>query len=417
MDVDRPAPRSPLGLPPGLVRSGDDRVVAGVCGGVARHLGVDPIVVRLVVIVLTVANGLGLVAYLLAWAVLPDEGAVGPSTTQGSQQATERTTERAVAVGLITLGALLALRELDLLVADRVVWPVALVAVGLALVWTRSTDADRERWRERANGLPGSPVAALGTGRAVVLRITGGAVLLIVGIAVLVHSGGVLGDLGRLGVAVLATALGVVLLMGPWIVGLWRDLAAERRERIRSEERAEMAAHLHDSVLQTLALIQRHAETPGQARSLARRQERELRAWLYGDRAPATGAGTLRAALDALAGEVEADHEVVVEVVTVGDCPLDEAVEALALAVREATVNAARHAGVDEVSVYVEVEPERVTAFVRDRGCGFDPAAVAPGRLGIARSMVGRLRRQGGRVEIHSTPGEGTEVVLEVPRL
>jgi signal transduction histidine kinase len=416
MAVDRPTPRAPLGLPPDLVRTSDDRLVAGVCSGIARHLGVDPVVVRLVVVVLTVANGLGLVAYLVAWAALPDEAAVGPSQRQGPH-VTEPTTERAVAVGLITLGALLALRELDLLVAEPVVWPVALVAVGLALVWTRSTDADRERWRDRANGLPGTPLATLSSGRAVVLRITGGAVLLIVGIAALVHAGGVLGDLGRLGVAVLATALGVVLLMGPWILALWRDLASERRERIRSEERAEMAAHLHDSVLQTLALIQRHAETPGQARTLARRQERELRAWLYGERAPATGATTLRAALDALAGEVEADHEVVVEVVTVGDCPLGEVVEALALAVREATVNAARHAGVDEVSVYVEVEPERVTAFVRDRGCGFDPAAVEPGRLGIARSMVGRLRRQGGRVEIHSTPGEGTEVVLEVPRL
>lgn len=192
-------------------------------------------------------------------------------------------------------------------------------------------------------------------------------------------------------------------------------LAKERERRLVAQERSETAAHLHDSVLQTLALIQRHADAPSEARTLARRQERELRSWLYGERDPSSPA-TLHAALDAAADSVEADHQVAVEVVVVGDCALGPPVEALAHAVREAMVNAARHAGVDEVSVYVEVEDDAVTAFVRDRGRGFDPGSVEPGRLGIAQSIVGRMARHGGRAEVQSAPGEGTEVVVEVPR-
>jgi signal transduction histidine kinase len=179
-----------------------------------------------------------------------------------------------------------------------------------------------------------------------------------------------------------------------------------------------MAAHLHDSVLQTLTLIQRHAdEAPGRARMLARRQERELRAWLFDDRAPADGRPDhLVAALEAVVTEVEDRHEVEVDLVVVGDAELDRRLEGLVAAVREATNNAARHAGVEVVSVYVEVEADRVTAYVRDRGRGFDLSAVEPGRLGVSESIIGRMARHGGRAEVHSTPGEGTEVVVEVGR-
>ena len=221
----------------------------------------------------------------------------------------------------------------------------------------------------------------------------------------------------------LATALGVVLVFGPWIVRLVGQLGDERRERIRSEERADMAAHLHDSVLQTLALIQRNTEASSEARSLARRQERELRAWLYDDRHRADGGpdgdapGTLALALDRLTDEVEADHPAVeVAVVLVGDCPLDPGVTALVKAVREAVVNAANHSGESVVSVYVEVDGGRVEAFVRDRGRGFDPAAVGDDRQGIARSIVGRMARHGGRARVLSAPGEGTEVSVDVTR-
>jgi signal transduction histidine kinase/phage shock protein PspC (stress-responsive transcriptional regulator) len=412
MVIDPPA-AEPTAAPP-LVRVHEGRMVAGVCAGLGRHLGVDPLVLRLAAAVLTVANGLGLVAYAVAWAVVPDEAAVARRQRAGHAVDDPGRPERALAVGLITLGTLLGLRELGLLLPDGLVWPVTLGALGVALVWTRSSEEDRERWRAVTSGLV-DPVEALRSGRAVVLRAVVGLVLLITGLAVLIGAGGAIGALGRVGVAVLATALGVVLLLGPWILRLWRDLATERRQRIRSEERAEVAAHLHDSVLQTLALIQRHADAPSQARTLARRQERELRSWLYGERDPSSPA-TLHAALDAAADAVEADHQVAVEVVVVGDCALDPPVEALAHAVREAMVNAARHAGVDEVSVYVEVEDGAVTAFVRDRGRGFDPAAVEPGRLGIAQSIVGRMARHGGRAEVQSAPGEGTEVVVEVPR-
>jgi len=242
-------------------------------------------------------------------------------------------------------------------------------------------------------------------------------VLLVVGLGILFASGGVLSTIGGLGLAVLATGVGVALLLGPWIVRLWRDLAVERRERIRSEERSEIAAHLHDSVLQTLALIQR-AEGPGRARTLARRQERELRAWLFDERPP-DGEGApaaLSAALDRIVTDVEDRHDVAVDLVLVGDGPMDGRLDALVAAVREAAHNAARHAGVPEVSIYVEVEAERVTAFVRDRGTGFDLDAVEPGRVGVRESILGRMARHGGRAEVHTQPGDGTEVVLEVPR-
>jgi signal transduction histidine kinase len=194
-----------------------------------------------------------------------------------------------------------------------------------------------------------------------------------------------------------------------------RQLGEERRERIRNEERADMAAHLHDSVLQTLALIQRHADAPQQARSLARRQERELRAWLYDGRSSREDApGALATALDGVADEVEADHGVAVDVVVVGDCALDEHVNALVAAVREAVLNAARHSGAAEVSVYAEVAGGRIEAFVRDRGRGFDPAAVNGDRRGITHSIVRRMARHGGRAHVNSAPGEGTEVTFDL---
>ena len=207
---------------------------------------------------------------------------------------------------------------------------------------------------------------------------------------------------------------GLGLIGGPWIWSIGRDLIDERSTRIRTEERAEMAAHLHDSVLQTLALIQRAPESREMA-SLARTQERELRAWLYG-RVPTLAGARLRDAIDAMAGRVERDQHVRVEAIVVGDADLDERVGALVAAVGEATLNAARHSGATEVSVYVEVEEEAVSAFVRDLGTGFDPGAVAADRRGIADSIVGRLGRHGGTASITSRPGGGTEVAMRLPR-
>jgi signal transduction histidine kinase len=192
-------------------------------------------------------------------------------------------------------------------------------------------------------------------------------------------------------------------------------LAQERAERIRSQERAETAAHLHDSVLQTLALIQRRTGDPAEVTVLARRQERELRTWLTGG-APAGDGGSFAAAVASAAEEVERLHGVRVEVVTVGDAPLDEGLAALVAAAREALVNAARHSRVDRVAVYAETSEDAATVFVRDRGVGFDPAAVDGDRRGIAESITGRLRRRGGHARVTSAPGAGTEVEMTVAR-
>ncbi len=378
-------------LPAGLTRSADDRVLAGVAGGVGHHLGVDPTVVRLALVVLTLANGLGIALYLAGAALLPAD--TGTARSVGRPPSGERT----VGLGLLALGALLLFGQAGLLLPAGVVWAAALSAIGFGLVWAR-TDAD-------------------GRTRGLLLRAGGGGLLLVVGLGVLFASGGVLSTIGGLGLAVLATGVGVSLLLGPWIVRLWRDLGVERRERIRSEERSEIAAHLHDSVLQTLALIQR-AEAPGRARTLARRQERELRAWLFDERPPdSTGAATtVGMALERVVTDIEDRHDVEVDLVVVGDCPMEPRLDALVAALREAAHNAARHAAVPDVSVYVEVEPHRVTAYVRDRGRGFDLDAVEPGRMGVRASIIGRMARHGGRAEVHSAVGDGTEVVLEIGR-
>jgi signal transduction histidine kinase len=190
-------------------------------------------------------------------------------------------------------------------------------------------------------------------------------------------------------------------------------LAEERAARVRTEERAATAAHLHDSVLQTLALIQRRAGDAGEVTALARRQERELREWLYG--AADTGRGaTLAGALAAAADEVEQRHRITVEVVTVGDATLDEAGDALVAATCEALVNAAKHAGVDRVDLYAEASPEGTVVFVRDRGRGFDPATVPEDRRGLRDSIEGRLRAHGGEARIRAAPGRGTEVELRM---
>jgi signal transduction histidine kinase len=221
-------------------------------------------------------------------------------------------------------------------------------------------------------------------------------------------------NVGSTVLAVLVSGLGVTLVFGPWMIRLASDLGVERRERIRQEERAEMAAHLHDSVLQTLALIQRSDE-PKRMVTLARAQERELRKWLY-DRAPESAKERLSDALQVAADRVEADFDIPVEVVTVGDAPLDERLLALARATGEALTNAAKHAKVDRISLFVETTDHQTEVFVTDQGVGFEPATIDGDRRGITDSIVGRIRRHGGEAAVYSQPGEGTEVHLTMPR-
>ena len=213
---------------------------------------------------------------------------------------------------------------------------------------------------------------------------------------------------------VAAVVLGVIF--APWVLRLVRSLGAERAERVRSQERAEMAAHLHDSVLQTLAMVQKRADDPREVAALARRQERELRTWLSGRGAAAAGERRLETALEAVAGDVEREHGVPVEVVAVGDAGLDERGEALLAAAREAIVNAAKFGEGSAVSVYAEAGEARLAVFVRDRGPGFEPAAVPADRRGVRESIVGRMERHGGRATIASSPGQGTEVELVLER-
>lgn len=394
---------------PTIARSPDDRVVAGVAAGVAHGIGVDPVLVRLAFGVLGLALGAGVLLYGVLWALLPVRRMPSSTSLPDSVRA-----EHSVAVGLITIGVVLLVQRLSPWFPGYVVWPATIAAAGLGLAWVRTGEAERSRWRDLAGRLPGSPVDALADGRGLVLRAGAGIVLVLIGVASFLAASGGVTALGQVLVAMVATAAGVGLLLGPWILRLARQVGVERRERIRSEERAEVAAHLHDSVLQTLTLIQRSATSPHETVSLARRQERELRAWLYGARNPS--ATTLAAALDDVVSEVEATNEVTVEVVVVGDAELDTRLSALVAAVREAVLNAARHSGTTDVAVYVEIGGDGVSAYVRDRGTGFDLAAVPPDRRGITDSIIGRTERHGGRVEITTGPGLGTEVAITVVR-
>ncbi|MGH3991471.1 MAG: sensor histidine kinase, partial [Pseudonocardiaceae bacterium] len=266
-----------------------------------------------------------------------------------------------------------------------------------------------------------------GGGRMALLRVLAGIALVPSGIMVFLLNQGDLSQLRFALLAAFATLVGVAVLTVPWWLRLMQALGEERRARIRTEERAEIAAHLHDSVLQTLALIQQQSDSSREVRRLARGQERELRSWLYGPQgygraaeAPADGGeparATLAGALHAVAGDVEDTYAVSVQVVVVGDCDLTDPMPALVQASREAMVNAAKHAGIAELSVYAEVEPEQVHVFVRDRGGGFDPAAVPDDRHGLADSIRGRMERNGGTVTVRTAPGEGTEVQLAIAR-
>jgi signal transduction histidine kinase len=396
----RPASSAPI------VRSRTNRVLLGVAGGLGERLGVDPVLVRVAFAVLALAGGAGLALYLLAWAV-----SVEPDGELVRERPARRPSARqALALGLIVLGSLLLLREVGLWFGDQIVWPIALAAAGSAVIWARGDDRDRARW----NLFPGNPIETLFTGRVGLVRILGGGLLVASGLGLgFANTGADLAAAGDALLGVAITLIGLGLIFGPWATRLVNQLAEERRGRIRSEARAEMAAHLHDSVLHTLALIQRADASP-EVVGLARRQERELRAWLY--RAPVPPEGRLRPAVEAIATRVEQRHDVPVDVVVVGDAPLDEAGRALVEACQEAAFNAARHSGAPLVSVYVEVEPEELTGFVRDEGKGFDPDQVPSDRRGIADSIRGRIRRHGGTVTILSSPGEGTEVQLRLPR-
>ncbi|HST38555.1 MAG TPA: PspC domain-containing protein, partial [Conexibacter sp.] len=401
---------------PPLRRLPDEASLAGVCAGIGRHLGVDVTYVQVAFMVLTFFGGAGVAVYALGWALLPAERTLAPPS-RWTWSIDGGSTRVIAGLLLLTAAGLLTLGQLGFWFGDELVWPLLLASVGVALIWRQASEAAAWTPAELRHPLRGLRDRMQG-GRGADGRTTAlGAGLVLLAALILLSSTGALRALGNAigGVVVLAAA--GALVFGPWLARLGRSLAEERGERIRSQERAEVAAHLHDSVLQTLALIQKRAEDPKEVASLARRQERELRHWLQ--ERPAKPAGeSLMAALEEVAAEVEQLHGVPVEVVTVGDLPLDEHLAALVQAAREALSNAAKFAGSAKVDLFAEVTEERVEVFVRDRGVGFDPDAIPADRRGVRESIVGRMERHGGRAVVHAAPGAGTEVELtmELPK-
>jgi len=387
-------PRGTAGRPP-LVRPRSGRLLAGVASGTASHLRMDPLVVRVAFAVLA-ATGVGVLVYGLLWLTMP-VAAPGEEPMPGTVQLGAGTGRRQLVIlVLLGLAASAAIGQI-VQTGGALLLPLILVAAGLAVVW-RQLDADRTL------AVPGVRWA-----------LAGGVVLAAVGVVLLLATTGQLANARNGFAATLVILIGVVLVTAP----IWRRLldsrGEERAARIRSEERAAVAAHLHDSVLQTLALIQRHADDQQAVSRLARSQERELRAWLYDPKVVREG-GTWAGLVAGMVADVESDHALIVDPVVVGDAPIDEELAALGAATREALVNAAKHSGATAADLYTEVTPERVAVFVRDRGKGFDPATVPDDRRGLRDSVTGRLTRLGGTAEVRSAPGEGTEVELVLPR-
>jgi len=381
-----------------LYRRPDVGWAGGVVAGIALHTGLRRRVVALLFLVLTIGGGLGVALYATYWIVLP--------TPEGARRSR---LPRPVEVALLAVVVVVATGLLATRVAGGTLFvPTLLACLGGATIWRQAAGPDRERWLRASRSTLGAP----GADRMGQLRLVGGAGLVVAGAVLVLHRADVntLRDgLWAMGV----TTVGLALLGGPWWIRLTSQLGAERAERIRGEERAEIAARLHDSVLQTLALIQRNVDSPREVTRLARGQERELRRLLYGTR---SAGGQLGEELRAAAAEVEDAYAVTVDVVVVGDVALDDALAAACAAAREAMVNAARHSGATDVSLYAEVEADTVSVFVRDRGVGFEPAAVAADRQGVRGSIIGRVERGGGTVSIRSSPGGGTEVAIRMRR-
>jgi signal transduction histidine kinase len=395
-----------------LRRDPDDRLAGGVAAGLAAWRGFSPTTVRIVLAVAAfISAGWAVPFYVLGWLLIPTRG----EETSIASRAKHDSRGVSIALALASLLAvfLFLAGAFNDGVIEKYGWPQVVSVAGLTLIWRNAPEHEQDGMRRLVAPLGMSGKSAR---RGTKLRIAGAVVLLAVGFGeLLTIRGGT--ELLKPLAGFLFVAAALVLLLGPWWLRIARDLMLERQARARAEERADIAAHMHDSVLQTLALIQRRAEDPHAVVQLARAQERELRSWLFEGRAPGDAdISSFAEGVRQIQRDVEALHGVPIEVVTVADCPLDEHLTALLAAAREATVNAAKWSGAAVISVFAEVEPDKVNVAVRDRGKGFDPAAVPGDRKGVAESIRGRMTRHGGEATVQSAPGEGTKVTLTMPR-
>ncbi|MFG3055646.1 PspC domain-containing protein [Kitasatospora sp. NPDC048239] len=452
-----------------LYRSPQGRMLGGVAHGLAVHLGLPVAWVRVAFVLLFLAQGIGVLLYAAFWFVVPIgigepshrggaqwvyvNGAFVPAgagqvpgtalnkgrrgrlgrlrellqhtfqgepVPAGGAPGDENSPARPAAASgqgglwqlaalvMVVIGLIALLSALGWQTAKPYTWPLLAIGVGVALVWRQADDSRWQRWFGLEEGEKR---------RGAYTRVGAGVLLVVAGTIAFLAMQGSGSTLGSVVEASLAVLVGVLVLVGPYALRMWQDLGAERTARIRAQERAEIAAHVHDSVLHTLTLIQRRAEDPKEVLRLARAQERELRLWLYRPEAAAEAApDTMAESLRAVVAEVEDRHGVPVEVVVVGDCAMDDRIAAQMQAAREATVNAAKYGGGGPVQVYAEVEGKTVSVFVRDHGPGFDPETVPEDRMGVRESIIGRMKRNGGTARVRPAPDGGTEVELEMER-
>ena len=407
-------PSAPTRAP--LQRRTDSGMIAGVAAGLAAHLGVNVRLVRLGFVLLSLVSGLGLLAYGALWVMLPagqnaDEPAgLEAARRRGMRPAAAQPSQRPDS-GVLISGGLIVVGLLWLFVSGGVVparlfWPMIIGGIGIIVIWLQVDErvtlaGQRTLWARLTRG----------GGTMSIVRLVGGLVLVGAGISWTLATQIGLAQLpGVLGASALLLA-GLFIVAAPWLYQHRNRIRRADAERHRAEARADMAAHLHDSVLQTLALIQRQSDDSATVAQLARRQERELRTWLYGE---TTRAASLRSALQELATDVESRFPVDVELVCVGDAAVDNRVEAVILATGEAVTNAAKHSGAARIDVYAEAEDGHIEVFIRDRGKGFDTEQVREGRMGVRESIRARMERHGGSATIRSELGDGTEVKLEM---
>ena len=407
---------------PRATRVAEGAWLGGVCTGLARHLGWPLMVIRIAFVALATFQFIGVIAYGALWLLMPPESTVkAPGLESASragfrgQNKPKRRIDWGMLLALVALGVglLWIMQNTGLGISSQLFWPVAFACAGAALVWRQADSEQQKRWRAEAGGKAWlAPFVARGGWPALVRVIVG---LGLVGAAfgIVIAQQGQISHLPEVMAMTMLALAGLAIVLAPWLHRSRSALNQARAEKVRADARADMAAHLHDSVLQTLAMIQRQADDPKAVQKLARRQERELRNWLYGDE---LHEATLKAALTAAAAEVEDERGVPVELVTVGDCDTSEEIQALVRATREAMVNAAQHSGADKIDVYAEVDEDSIEVFIRDRGQGFDVDAVAEDRMGVKGSIIDRMARHGGTATIRSAPSDGTEVRLEIKR-